>query len=93
MGTRTTVDFSEKIGPLFKKYANTYSVKNTCSLGVVLIDRLTPEDRERLMGLVAMDMPLDEIELVLRQIDGGHFEVWTSLQKKGKRRIYLNKST
>ena len=66
MGKRRTVDFSDKIEPLYKKYISTYGVQNTCSLGIILIHRLTPHDREHLMGMVAADTSLEKIYLFLK---------------------------
>lgn len=88
MTNRTTVDFSEKIAPIFKKYANTYGVKNTCSLGAVLIDKLIPGDRETLMGLIASDESLESVYIFLKDVESRHFQVLQSLSKKRNRRIH-----
>ncbi len=62
MTIRSSVNFSDKVGPLIKKYGRAYGIKNTCSLGVILIDRLSPELREQLMSSVAEDVDLEEIQ-------------------------------
>lgn len=65
MTIRSSVNFSQKVGPLVKKYGNTYGVKNTCSLGVILIDRLRPDLREELMNLIGGDADLTHIHVAL----------------------------
>lgn len=56
MVQRTTVDFTEQVTPIYKKYAKTYGVKTTCSLGAILIHRLKPEQREKLMDLQDLEV-------------------------------------
>jgi len=61
MTVRSSVNFSDKVGPLIKKYGRTYGIKNTCSLGVILIDHLSPELREQLMDFVGSEAHLDTV--------------------------------
>jgi hypothetical protein len=91
MANRTTVDFSENIAPIFKKYANTYGVKNTCSLGAILIDQLTSDDRETLMGLIASDESLMSVYVCLKDVESRHFQALYSLSKRRNKRIYVKK--
>jgi len=90
MGTRTSVDFNEKIAPIFKKYANTYGVKNTCSLGAVLIHQLSPREREHLMGMIADETPIEELETLLAKVQIRKAQGLNKALKKGKKRIYID---
>jgi len=93
MGYRTSIDFSDKIAPIFKKYANTYGVRNSCSLGAILIDQLAPQEREKLIGLVADDTPVEDIEEVLRRMDTKKALSLAEAIKKSPRRVYVGKES
>ncbi len=88
MVKRSTVDFTEQIAPIFRKYANTYGVKNTCSLGAILINELSPNQREKLMSMVAEDVPLDEIETHLAREHASLVQTSIKMAKTQKKRIY-----
>ncbi len=85
---RTTVDFTEQIEPIFRKYANTYGVKNTCSLGAILVHRLDSVRREKLMSMVAEDAPLNEIETQFARMEESYLQTAIKLAKTRKKRIY-----
>lgn len=88
MATRTSVDFSKKIAPIFKRSANTYGVKNTCSLGAVLIHQLSSSEREYLMGMIADDTSLEDIEIYLAKRQERKAQIHAEAKKKRKKRIY-----
>lgn len=85
MTNRTTVNFSDDVAPIFKKYANTYGVKNTCSLGAILINQLAPHEREKLMGMVAEGKPTIEVDSYLVDLTFKDAEAIAEIQKINKK--------
>ena len=73
MAFRTTVDFTEQIAPIYRKYAKTYGVKTTCSLGAILVHKLSSNQREKLMSMVAEDISIDKIEVKDESKDNPYF--------------------
>ncbi len=85
---KSMVDFHEKVGPIFRRYADTYGVRNTCSLGVLLVDRLTPRTREALMGMIAGDTAIEEIVRCIQDRDQRRAAVVDDVKKAAPRRLY-----
>jgi hypothetical protein len=88
MANRSTVDFSEKIGPIFRQYADTYGVQNICSLGVLLVDTLTAKERELFIGMIAGDTPLETIKENLSRMYMNRALSLAKTVKGSPRRIY-----
>jgi len=78
------VNFSNQIAPIFRKIANVYGVKNACSLGAVLINRLKPEQRETLMGLIAENASIDCLNGTLMKMEAERFRDFVERSKKSK---------
>lgn len=87
MSYRSNVDFGEKVGPLFRKYAATYGVKNICSLGIMLVDRMQPDKREMLMTLIGEGASIEIIQKKLDEFAEERTRVIVSLASKKSRRI------
>ena len=86
MSQRTTIDLSNSnIGPLFRRFTNAYGVKNTCSLGVLLIERLTAGQREELIGLVASNAPIETIQKLIWQIERSRVDTLIQLARERKK--------
>jgi hypothetical protein len=85
MTDRSSVDFNEQVGPLFRKYAGTYGVKNICSLGIILVDRLDSDKRESLMTMIGEDAPLETIQKKLSEFAQERAHCIVSLSKKSRR--------
>jgi len=91
MKKRTSVEFSETVEPLFKKYSNIYGVKNICSLGVILIDQLDTPLREDFIGMVAADMDYPSISLHVMKMEARRINLLVE-QEIIKRRRNRNKT-
>jgi hypothetical protein len=87
MSYRSNVDFNEQVGPLFRKYAATYGVKNICSLGIILVDRMQPDKRELLMTMIGEGAPIETIRKKLDEFAQERARAIVSLASKSKRRI------